>query len=87
MMNCFDADAPRFVVVDTMAYFDNQLDIIKSNLALNRLDAASVDFRMISSARHSEAEERDEQFKFILVDASLQNKARDGGFTLAQIIK
>ncbi len=72
MMNCFDADArPRFVVVDTMAYFDNQLDIIKSNLALNRLDAASVDFRIISSAEaFRKAEERDEQFKFILVDAS-----------------
>ena len=26
MMNCFDAGTrPRFVVVDTMAYFDNQL--------------------------------------------------------------
>ena len=53
-----------------MACSDNQLDIIKSN-SLNGLDAASVDFRIISSAEaFRKAEERDEQFKFILVDAS-----------------
>lgn len=72
MMNCFDVNArPRFVVVDTMAYFDNQFDTIKSNLTMNGLDAASVDFRVMSSAEaFRKAEVRDEQFKFILVDAS-----------------
>ncbi len=72
MMKCFEAEArPAFAVVDTMGYFDGQLDIVKRNLSQNGLDARQVDFRIMSSAEAfaiSEAES--ERFDFILVDAS-----------------
>jgi len=72
MMNCFEADArPAFAVVDTMAYFDGQLDIVKSNLTQNGLDARQVDFRIMSSdAAFAISEAEGERFDFILVDAS-----------------
>ena len=72
MMQCYPSSKrPPFVVVDSMAYFDNQLDIIKQNLADHGLDVGSVDFRiMTSDAAFVRAEAEGEQFDFILVDAS-----------------
>jgi predicted O-methyltransferase YrrM len=72
MMNSFEGDArPAFAVVDTMAYFDGQLDIVKSNLTQNGLDARQVDFRIMSSdAAFAISEAEGERFDFILVDAS-----------------
>jgi hypothetical protein len=72
MMNCFEVDVcPEFAVVDTMAYFDSQLDIVKCNLAQNGLDERRVDFRVMSSdSAFARAEAEGERFDFILVDAS-----------------
>ena len=72
MMNCFEANArPEFAVVDTMAYFDKQMEIVKSNLTRNGLDSWQVDFRvMTSDAAFAISEAEGERFDFILVDAS-----------------
>ena len=72
MMNCFETDArPAFAVVDTMGYFDKQMEIVKSNLTQNGLDSWQVDFRVMSSdAAFARAEAEGERFDFILVDAS-----------------
>ena len=72
MMDCFEANArPEFAVVDTMGYFDGQLDIVKRNLSQNGLDSRQVDFRVMSSdAAFARAEAEGERFDFILVDAS-----------------
>jgi hypothetical protein len=72
MMNCFEAGArPAFSVVDTMGYFDGQLDIVKRNLSQNGLDSRQVDFRVMSSdSAFARAEAEGERFDFILVDAS-----------------
>lgn len=72
MMNCFEADVrPAFAVVDTMSYFDGQLDIVKRNLSQNGLDARQVDFRvMTSDAAFAISEAEGDRFDFILVDAS-----------------
>ena len=72
MMNCFEANVrPEFAVVDTMAYFGKQMEIVKSNLTQNGLDSWQVDFRVMSSdAAFARAEAEGERFDFILVDAS-----------------
>lgn len=72
MLGCYAPERrPAFSVVDTMAYFPNQFDIVRDNLARHGLPAEAVDFRV---ARSGEAFERaaaaGERFSFILVDAS-----------------
>jgi hypothetical protein len=72
MLQCL-ADKPcsRFVVVDTMQYFEDQLKIVEKNLANHGLDAGKVDFRVMSSnAAFDRAKAGGERFDFILVDAS-----------------
>ncbi len=72
MLGCYASERrPAFSVVDTMAYFPNQFDIVRENLARHGLSSEAVDFRV---ARSGEAFERSaaagERFSFILVDAS-----------------
>lgn len=72
MLGCYaSGQRPAFSVVDTMAYFPNQFDIVRENLARHGLSAEAVDFRV---ARSGEAFERaaaaGERFGFMLVDAS-----------------
>jgi predicted O-methyltransferase YrrM len=72
MMNCFtDAARPRFVVVDTMNYFPDQLEIVRKNLRQYGLDPASVDFRISTGARaFPAAEATGETYDFMLIDGS-----------------
>lgn len=72
LMNRYEASArPRFAVVDTMAYFEDQLGTVKRNLASHGLEADTVDFRITSSeTAFARAEAAGERFDFILVDAS-----------------
>ncbi|MDB4458975.1 class I SAM-dependent methyltransferase [bacterium] len=72
MMECFTAEnRPPFSVVDTMSYFDDQIEIVKRNLSNHDLDANSVDFRTMASAEaFAQADAKQEKFDFILVDAS-----------------
>jgi hypothetical protein len=72
LMQQYAPDArPPFTVVDTMAYFDNQLEIVKGNLRDNQLNPDRVNFQIMrSSAAFAAAEERGDRFDFILVDAS-----------------
>ncbi len=62
---------PKFVVVDTMMYFANQLEVVKQNLANHNLPVDAVDFRVTPSAEALvNASAAGERFDFILVDAS-----------------
>ncbi|MBO11700.1 MAG: hypothetical protein CMJ68_13180 [Planctomycetaceae bacterium] len=72
MMKCFTEESrPQFTVVDTMSYFDDQMNIVKKNLAQNGLDSQLIDFRVMPSVTaFTHAEAAREQFDFILVDAS-----------------
>ncbi len=72
MMQCFNEQTrPKFVVVDRMTYFPDQLKIVKRNLAENGLSEKGVDFRTTTSAEaFVTAQKQDEHFDFILVDAS-----------------
>lgn len=72
MLDCYAPERrPSFSVVDTMAYFPNQFDIVRDNLRQHGIAPEAVDFRV---SRSSEAFERSaatgERFGFILVDAS-----------------
>lgn len=72
LMRCFgDGERPAFSVVDTMSYFPDQLALVRRNLAQHGLDAARVDFRVMSSGEaFVRAERSGDRFSFILVDAS-----------------
>lgn len=65
------ATRPRFSVVDTMSYFDDQLEIVKRNLREHELDPDQIDFRITnSSTAYVAADRAGDHFDFILVDAS-----------------
>jgi len=70
MMRSFDdATRPKFVVVDRMTYFPNQMEAVEINLKRHRLDPAQVDFRIaMSTAAFRAATERGDTFDFILLD-------------------
>ena len=72
MMKCFGpADRPRFVVVDPMTYFANQLEIVKRNLRQHGLDSSQVDIRVSRSLEaFQRARSEGEAYDFILIDAS-----------------
>ncbi|MBL4885252.1 MAG: class I SAM-dependent methyltransferase [Planctomycetaceae bacterium] len=72
MMGCFDNQSrPKFVVVDRMTYFPNQLDIVKENLATNGLSEQGLEFRTTTSSDAFQiAVEQEDQFDFMLIDAS-----------------
>ncbi|MDB4458972.1 class I SAM-dependent methyltransferase [bacterium] len=72
LMNSYpEANRPQFRVVDTMAYFDKQFEIVKRNLRNHELDPTSIDFRITTSEdAFSQAEATQDRFDFILVDAS-----------------
>lgn len=66
-----DGERPRFVVVDPMTYFPNQIQIVQRNLAESGLDPSSVDFRVgFSWPAFQKAEKESERFSFIFVDGS-----------------
>lgn len=62
---------PRFVVVDPMTYFPNQIETVQRNLKESDLDPATVDFRIgFSWPAFQNAELASERFSFIFVDGS-----------------
>lgn len=66
-----NAERPRFVVVDPMRYFPDQLAIVRKNLAGAGLDPDRVDFRVsMSWPAFQRAERAGERFSFIFVDGS-----------------
>ena len=66
-----ESQAPRWVVVDPMNYFENQLETVKKNMANHGIPANAADIRaQRSSSAWAEAEEKGETFDFILIDAS-----------------
>ncbi len=72
MMASFDrVIRPKFVVVDTMRYFPDQLNVVRRNLSNHQIDPDTVDFRVASSmhALHH-ATLAGESFDFILIDAN-----------------
>jgi len=72
MMKCFDdASRPRFVVVDPMNYFADQLEIVRKNLRSHDLDPAQVDFRVATSvSAFTHAEDAREAYDFMLIDGA-----------------
>lgn len=70
MLETLPPENRHFVVVDTMTYFDDQLEAVKTNLQNNGLDAEAVEFRVKSSdAAFREAMAVGEKFDFMLIDA------------------
>lgn len=62
---------PKFVVVDTMTYFPDQLNLVRKNLKNHDIDPDNVDFRVAkSNEEYDRAQATGERFDFILVDAS-----------------
>ena len=72
MLKAYPAgERPRFVVVDTMQYFPDQLALVRKNLESNGLDPAQVEFRVARSGDAYEALTRKpEDLAFILIDAN-----------------
>ncbi|HBN74302.1 MAG TPA: hypothetical protein DD473_00460 [Planctomycetaceae bacterium] len=72
MMSCFNDDSrPKFVVVDRMTYFPKQNEIVAENLRQHGLSPEAVDFRTATSSEAFKiAEQKEDRFDFMLVDAS-----------------
>lgn len=71
MLQSFPAtERPRFVVIDPMTYFPQQLDTVVRNLLQHQLDPQGVDFRVATSrAAFQAAATSRETFDFMLIDA------------------
>lgn len=81
MMAVYPAGSrPKFVVVDTMKYFPDQMGIVARNLQSVGVDLAEVDFRVGDSwSEFQKSENAGEVFDFMLIDAShkLNHVTRD----------
>ena len=77
MLNAFAKEnRPRFVVVDKMRYFPDQLELVKKNLALHGFDENTVEIRVDNSnAAFTYAEAANERFDFVLIDGSHKVRA------------
>ena len=71
MASYSDTDRPRFVVVDTFAYFENQLDAVKENLSSVGVNPDTVDFRKgFSDDLFRVASGNGDSFGFIFIDGN-----------------
>jgi predicted O-methyltransferase YrrM len=71
MASYSDRDRPKFVVVDTFAYFENQLEAVRENLSSVGVNPDTVDFRMgFSDALFRLASENGDSFGFIFIDGN-----------------
>jgi predicted O-methyltransferase YrrM len=72
MVLCYPAGRrPRFVVVDPMNYFPDQLSIVHRNLSSAGIAAGEVEFRISKSwPALRQAERANETYSFIFVDGS-----------------
>lgn len=63
--------SPKFVALDPMCYFPNQLSVVKENLSDHGIDAEQVDFRVDFSANaFLGAQKNREEFELIFVDGN-----------------
>ncbi len=72
MMRCYPAEKrPRFVVIDPMTYFPDQLEKVKRNLSSAGVDPDEVEFRIGKSwpAFHA-AKKAGETYSFMFIDGS-----------------
>ena len=71
MMLCYlPGQRPRFVVVDPMTYFPNQLSIVQQNLSSAGIDPAEIDFRVTRSwPAFLNAQRANETYSFMFIDA------------------
>ena len=73
MMLCYGRPRPRFVAIDTFAYFPRQREIVETNLTSAGIDLAEAELRaMPSETALRAATESGEQFAFIFIDANHQ---------------
>jgi len=72
MLGCFPlGHVPRFVVVDTMRYFPDQLEVVRDNLRAHGYDPDAVEFRIATSdSAFRQAEAAREKFDFMLIDGA-----------------
>jgi len=72
MMKAYDDRVcPPFVVVDPMAYFEDQLNVVINNLTSHGVDPEKVEFRTLkSSEAFTIAKKENESYDFILVDGA-----------------
>lgn len=72
MMECYDnASRPPFVVIDPMTYFENQVDLVRKNLADHNINPGTVDFRTSKSHEAlATSEKNSEEFDFIFIDGN-----------------
>ena len=64
-------EALKFVVLDPMNYFPNQLEIVEANLEQHGIDSRTVDFRVKHSAEaFQQSKESFEEFDLIFVDGN-----------------
>ena len=72
MLKAFTQEKPpRFVVVDKMRYFENQLELVKVNLAKHGFDENTVEIRVSkSNAAFAQSNAAQERFDFVLIDGS-----------------
>lgn len=77
MLSVFtEEERPQFVVVDTMRYFPNQLELVKENLRRHGVDENTVDIRVgQSDIAFIDAEMAQERFDFVLIDGSHKVRA------------
>lgn len=62
---------PRFVVVDPMSYFPDQMAIVRRNLSSAGIDPDAIEFRVGKSwPMFQSAERKGERFSFIFIDGS-----------------
>lgn len=62
---------PRFVVVDPMSYFPDQMAIVRRNLSSAGIDPDTIEFRVGKSwPMFQSAERKGERFSFIFIDGS-----------------
>jgi predicted O-methyltransferase YrrM len=72
MMKCYEErERPHFVVVDNMAYFEDQFEIIRRNLKEHGLNPDAIEFRVARSYdAFKQAEQAREVFDFIFIDGA-----------------
>ncbi len=88
MLNAFTCEnRPRFVAVDKMGYFPNQLEIVKKNLARYGFDEKTVEIRVAKSdAAFIHAEAANERYDFILIDGSHKVRAVMGDLRWSRLV-
>ena len=78
-----EPDRPKFVVVDTFEYFENQLEAVKENLAKVGADPETVEFRKgYSDELFRLASANGDSFGFIFIDGNHKNGFCDPRSTL-----